>query len=265
MKSGKTPQQVRDMLGSDMEAAREHVRAEVRADQARTAVTAQSKERVADLRKKIADRGLMNDPEVRQIIDGSTTTNPTERLPRLRDKLVAKVLHAEAQHEHPGTEVIDGVKIYERLSEATLDEWRIKNPGRRTNGLTERDDGLYMLRGEIDMMVVERQTNGKAKVIAREEIKTGGRDTNADARAQLDDQSSLLRDGAIGKKAIRLEAGDHDITATIDLTSDASATKTTRGPAGKGFDQSLGVTSNDLEALCKALLADVAEPRGGLP
>ena len=32
----------------------------------------------------------------------------------------------------------------------------------------------YMQRGEIDMMVVERQIGGKAKVIAREEIKTRG-------------------------------------------------------------------------------------------
>ena len=31
-----------------------------------------------------------------------------------------------------------------------------------------------MQRGEIDMMVVERQIGGKAKVIAREEIKTRG-------------------------------------------------------------------------------------------
>lgn len=104
------------------------------------------------------------------------------------------------------------------------------------------------------MMVVERHASGKAKVVAREEVKTGGRDTNADARGQLDDQTSLLRDAAASKKTIRLEVGDRDITAEIDLASDAAASKSTRGPAGKGFDKSLGVTASDLEALCKDLL-----------
>jgi hypothetical protein len=120
-------------------------------------------------------------------------------------------------------------------------------------------------RGEIDMMVVEQQTDGKARVIAREEIKTGGRDTNASARAQLDNQTSLLNDGAAGKKIIRLEVGDRDITGEIDLGSDAFAAKSTRGPAGKGFDKSLGVSANDLEGLCKDLLAKSVEPGRDIP
>jgi hypothetical protein len=111
-----------------------------------------------------------------------------------------------------------------------------------------------MQRGEIDMMVVERRPGGKARIIAREEIKTGAHDTNADARAQLDDQTGLLRDGAAGKKAIRIEAGGRDITAEIDLASDAGASKSTRGPAGKRFDKSIGVSASDLESLCKDLL-----------
>lgn len=122
-----------------------------------------------------------------------------------------------------------------------------------------------MQRGEIDIMAVERQSNTKAKVIAREEIKTGSRDTNADARGQLDDQTSLLRDAAAGKKTIRLEVGDRDITAEIDLASDVAANKSTRGPAGKSFDKSLGVTASDLEALCKDLLDKSAAVEGGAP
>ncbi|HEX3757619.1 MAG TPA: hypothetical protein VHW23_02895, partial [Kofleriaceae bacterium] len=265
MKAGKTPQQARDMLGADLEAARERVRTAARADQDRAVAAARSKERVADLRRQIADRGLMNDPDVRAIVDGTTAMNWNKRLPMLRDKLVAKVLRVEAEHAHPGTEVIDGVKIYERLPEANVDEWKANNPGKEGEGLIQRADELYMQRGEIDMMVIERQGDGKAKVIAREEIKTGGRDTNASARGQLDDQTSLLRDGASGKKLIRLEVGNRDITGEIDLGSDASADKHTRGPAGKSFDRSLGVSASDLEALCKDLLAKSIEPGKELP
>jgi hypothetical protein len=265
MKAGKTAQQMHDMFGGDLDAARERVRAAVRLDQERAAVAAQSKARVADLRKQIADRGLMDDPDIRPIVEGTTPENWAERIPMLRDKLVAKILRTEAEHAHPGTDVIDGVKIYEKLPEANTDEWIAKNPGKNPGGLTQRADGLYIQRGEIDMMVVDRQSSGQAKVIAREEIKTGGRDTDADARRQLHDQTSLLRDAVAGKKVIRLEVGDRDITAEIDLASDATASKSTRGPAGKGFDKSLGVTAGDLEALCKDLLARSAAAGKGTP
>jgi hypothetical protein len=122
-----------------------------------------------------------------------------------------------------------------------------------------------MQRGEFDVMVIERQASGKAKVIAREEVKTGIRDTNADARGQLEDQTGILRDAAAGKKTIRLEVGGNDITAEIDLASDAGANKSTRGPAGKGFDKSLGVSASDLEALCKDLLDNGLTAGKGAP
>ena len=122
-----------------------------------------------------------------------------------------------------------------------------------------------MQRGEIDMMVVERQIGGKAKVIAREEIKTGVGDTHARALRQLDDQSGLLRDAASGRKSIRLEVGGRDIAGEIDLGSDATAKKSTRGPAGKKFDESLGVSAPDLERMCKDLLAESAAARKQSP
>jgi hypothetical protein len=265
MKIGKTPQQTHDMLGGDLDVALERVRAAVRSDQDRAATAVQSKERVAHLRRQVADRGLMNDPDIRAIVEGTTADNWNERLGMLRDKLIAKLLRAEAEQAHHGAEVLDGVRIYEKLPEASMEEWRARNPDKRADGLTERNDGLYMQRGEIDSMVIERQTSGKAKVVAREEIKTGVQDTNARARAQLDAQTGLLRDGASGKKAIRLEVGDHDIAGELDLGSDAAAVKSTRGPAGKGFDKSLGVSSNDLEGMCKELLAKGVAAGEGAP
>jgi len=87
-------------------------------------------------------------------------------------------------------------------------------------------------------------------------------DTDADARSQLDDQSSLLRDGAAGKTTIRLEIAGRDITGEIDLASDAAATTTTRGPAGKGFNRSLGISAADLERLCKDLVAEAVDASG---
>jgi hypothetical protein len=262
MTGEKTPQETHDMFGGNRAGARERVRAAVRADQERAAVAAQSKQRVEDLRKQIADRGLMDDPEVRAIVEGTTAQNRKERILMLRDKLVAKILRAEAEHTHVGAKAIESVKVYEKLPEATIEEWKANNPTKQPNGLIRRGDQVYVQRGEIDMMLVERQPNGKAKIVAREEIKTGVHDANADARSQLDAQTSLLGDAAAGKKTIRLEVGDRDITSELDLTSDAAASKSTRGPAGKGFDKSLGVSASDLEALCKFLLSKFAETGG---
>jgi hypothetical protein len=254
MKAGKTPQELYDMFAGDLDAARDRIRTAVRIEQEHAAVATQSKERVADLRKQIADRGLMNDPEIRDILSGRTARNPQARLGMLRDKLVAKILQGEMENANPDADVLSSVKIYEKLPEVSVEEWKSNHPGQLADGLVRREGELYMQRGEMDLTLLERPQTGKAKVIAREEVKTGVRDTNADARRQLQDQSALLHDAAIGKKTIRLEFEDRDITSQIDLASDALASKSTRGPARKGFDKNLGVSGADLEAMCKDLM-----------
>jgi hypothetical protein len=50
--------------------------------------------------------------EQAKIIDGTTAQNRSERLSMFRDKLVAKLLRAEAEHARPRAEVLDGVKIW---------------------------------------------------------------------------------------------------------------------------------------------------------
>jgi hypothetical protein len=263
MKKGKTPAEQRAMFDGDLEASRDKVRAQLRVEHDAAATKAQSKVRVDELKREIANKGLMSDPEIRAIVD-DVSKQPKDKLPILRDKLMAKILKAEAQAANPGAEVIDGVKVYEKVSEAALEEWKVKHPGGKIDGFTPRPDGLYMQRGEVDMMVVERDpASGKAKIISREEIKTGNRDTHADARSQLDAQSDLLREGASGAKKIRLERGGRDIANELELASDANAMKSTRGLAGKGFDKSLGATAGDLENLCKDLLKNSPTPRTG--
>jgi hypothetical protein len=73
-----------------------------------------------------------------------------------------------------------------------------------------------------------------------------------------------LSDAAHGKTSIRIEYGGIDITDQFDLTSVDSSTGATRGPAGKtGFDQSLGVAADDLEAMIQELVEDQLKLRGG--
>lgn len=265
MTLGKSPEQVRGMLGRSVSTAKDRVRAEVEEGASRAARSAQSKVRVDELRQKIADDGLMETPAVQDIVDATTPTNLSSQVPRLRDAIMADILRAETQAANPGREVLVNVKIFEKQPEATLADWRAKNPGKAADGYTQRDDGLYKQVGELDQLVIERQPAGAAKVIAREEIKTGVRDTPGDANQQLADQARLLAEGAQSPGKIRLEQGGVDITQQIDLASDATSTKSSRGPSDKNFTLSLGVTSGDLEALCKEILREAVAKKSAQP
>jgi len=263
MAKGKTADELRRSLGgdgNDVEVARAKVRKAVGEERDAVVLRTRSQERMAELKQKVADLDLMNDPEVRAIL--SNGKPPRDQLPDLRDKVMAKVLKAEAQAARPNADVLDGVKIYEKQPEATVEEWRGNHPNadgsRPTNaGLREFDDGLYLERGEMDILILERSaTGGKARILEREEIKTGVRDTHAKADAQLKVQSELLRAGANGQAKIRLvRASDERLADTIDLATDATARKRTRGPSNRVFDESLDVTASDLETLFKELMS----------
>ncbi len=265
MKAGKSLAEQRAMFDGDLETSREKVRATTRLGQEAAALKAQSKVRVEELKRAIADRGLMREPEIIALME-DVSKKPKDKLPTLRDKLMAKILKVEVQAANPNTVVFDGVKLYEKLPEASIADWKTKHPGQKTDGLIEREQGLYMQRGELDIMVVERDPGGaRGKIRSREEIKTGVVDTDAKAKSQLTAQSDLFKDAASGAKNIRLEVGGRDIADEIDLASDAFASKSSRGPAGKGFDNSLGVTASDLEALCKDLLKSSPAPEKTTP
>lgn len=257
MAKGKTADELRRSLGgdaNDVEVARAKIRKAVGEERDAVVLRARSQERMAELKQKVADLDLMNDPEVRAILSNSKT--PRDKLSDLRDKVMAKVLKAEAQAAHPDAEVLDGVKIYEKQAEKTIAEWRKNHPDHDGGGLKLFDDGLYLQRQEMDIVIIKRAPGGgRAKIVEHEEVKTGLRDTHADAFAQLTAQRKWLSAGASGEAKIRLERNETDVTGAIDLASFASAEKATRGPANRKFDRSLEITAADLEALVKELLA----------
>ncbi|MBK9034963.1 MAG: hypothetical protein IPL61_27485 [Myxococcales bacterium] len=260
MTKGKTPEEQRAMLGGkDVETAREKIRKAVGEEREAVALRTRSQARTAELKQKIAELDLMNDPEVRAILRSAKPSRV--KLVDLRDKVMARVLKAEAEAAHPNAEVLDGVKIYEKQAEATIEEWRAnhRNPDGSlpsNPGLRKFGDGLYLERGEMDLVILERPATGaKAKILKREEVKTGTGDTHAKADAQLKAQSELLGVGARGQTKVRLVRGSNDgLADEIDLASDAGAIKATRGPANRVFNESLGITASDLEQLVEELL-----------
>lgn len=257
-----TPQEVHDRYGGDKDVAALRIRVEVEKAQGAAGIRAASATRMAELKLRIADNALMRDPDIVKIIDALPEQGRSVTVAALRDAVMSKILAGEAvaraRATDPSAEVLTGIKIYQRQSEQSVNEWLTNNPGRAPDGLTLRVDGLYMQRGEIDVLVVVRESGGKWRIVSREEIKTGNRDTNADAARQVEQTGSLLAQDATG--GIRLELGGKDITSEINMASDAAAHKATRGPSDKQFDESLGITAGDLERLVKSLIVENATP-----
>jgi hypothetical protein len=87
-----------------------------------------------------------------------------------------------------------------------------------------------------------------------EELKTGYDDSPQKARAQLDKGAKVINEATAGGMRVKLLEGGRDVTDQVDLTSMQSASSATRGPANKPFEESLGLTAKDLDALINTLL-----------
>ena len=286
MSKGKTAQAIFDMFGGDQAAARAKITQETAKTQSRINIGRDSALRAQELELLVNDAKLLKDPAIRTLIEGMTKGNRAETLNRIRDKIMARVLADEVLEQvrqtEPDAEVLSGVKILERQNESTIQDWKRNHPDDTGDGLTFRPDPsggpdqLYWDHGEIDLMAIVRTPGGKARIVHREEVKTGTLDKPSRAQQQLGDVSAIL---ASGSGRARLELPDKtDITPDIDLSSDATANKVTRGPSDKkiktspadtdAFDESLGIRSGDLAGLVKKLVdleraAIDAEKAGG--
>jgi len=101
------------------------------------------------------------------------------------------------------------------------------------------------------MLVTMDQPNG---ILHTEEIETGGNDRPNAARGHLNNGINALHEAASGGRKVQLFEGGKDVTGELDLASMHGKSNQTRGPEGKGFESSLGLSSTDLDAMIKKLL-----------
>jgi hypothetical protein len=267
MTGSRAPKDVFEQYKGDKDVAIKAVQKDVAKVKASADTKTASAARMAELRLKIADNKIMTDPRAVEIVDSLATKKRATVVSELRDYVMAKITGEEAlaraQKTDPNAKVLTGVKVYERIgTERSVAEYKTNHPEDTSQGLIAREDGVYRQRREIDVMVIVPQEGAPAKISHREEIKTGTTDTNADALDQLNEIGGHLAKGEAG--GIRLELNGKNITPEIDLASDSSATKATRGPSDKGFDESLGITAADLERLVKSLVdAATVKPTDG--
>ena len=190
------------------------------------------------------------------------TTSPTKKqtlraVEKIRSKLIIDVAAAEAQARYPGSRVHKDVEIWVEQREMTSVEFKINHPDHQGVPMvlpTPKGDRVHILSTDIDLLVVQPQKNGKARIVHREEIKSGLKDKPAKAQRQLDKGLRRLKEAANKEINVRLIENGSDITDTIDLRSAYRSSGVIRGPAGKGFEENLGISARDLESLVKELV-----------
>ncbi|MCG8422160.1 MAG: hypothetical protein MJE77_29915 [Proteobacteria bacterium] len=220
-----------------------------------------SKRRATELRAIIEARGLMRDPQIKEIISklerNLTNKQLKTTVEKVRSKLITEVTAAEAQSRYPGSRVHKDVEIWVEQLARTNAEFKLNHPnyvGGYKELPTSNGTRVHVLSTDIDILVVRPQPAGKARIVHREEIKSGAKEKPAKARRQLDKGLERLTEAASGEENIRLIEDGVDITDTIDLSTAPSSSGVARGPAGKRFEESLGISARDLEVLVKQLL-----------
>jgi len=172
-----------------------------------------------------------------------------------------------------GQEVITSLELARRVPGfRTVAEWAAaeraagRNPQANLGRMRQGPDGVYESVGQIDNAVVQRTPDGRLRVLEIEETKTGG-ETGESARAQVTRARDHLADIDAGRTDVRIyerpssTSVGADLTGRFDLSQGARIGARTRGPEGRtGFDESLGVSRDDLAAVARQIIAEGTPP-----
>ncbi|MCG8421407.1 MAG: hypothetical protein MJE77_26105, partial [Proteobacteria bacterium] len=256
------PGDIHRHYGGDFDIALSRVKAATAKGQAVRERTAASKQRAAELRAIIQTRGLIKKPAIQQILD-ELGPSPTNRrigraVEKIRSRLVTDISANEAQARYSGARIHRDVEIWVQQPEVTVADFNLRHPnhqGMRRVLSTSNGNRVHVLTTDVDILVVQPQPNGRARIVHREELKSGLTDKPAKAQHQLDKGLRRLSEMAKGEAKIRLIEDGVDITDTIDFSTADSSSGVTRGPIGKGFGDHLGISARDLEVLIKELVA----------
>jgi hypothetical protein len=245
-----TPAKIRRQFGGDLDVAFRSVKNATSKSQASSDLGRASQTRATDLRATIERGGLMKRPDIAAVLDDLGPSPLPDEVDAavldLRSRLMAEIVEAETAAAYPDAEVLRDVEVWVEQELAVEGARLMETPNGRRPHLTATD---------IDVLVVQRPVaGGKARIVHREEIKTGRKDQPTKAKTQLETGANALAGAARGERGVRLVLDDIDITDTIDLSTVADSTAATRGPAGKGFDRSLGITADDLLNLVEDLV-----------
>lgn len=245
----------------------EEVKARASKKRAEKAVTAQSSASIEALEARLRESGFLRRQEVVRILTGKGSV--ADKVSGLRGIIAEELAFEQVQAmyaDHPDAVIYRSVRVVrERPGFRTVAEFmadfEAKNHGEGYEGVAFAESGkVYTVSTDIDLLVVETQPGGEtARVLYRQEVKSGSADTPNRAQSQLDKAGKMFEQAAAGDHTIRFWRSDNtDITNLLDLASDANAKTEHCGPADsqKKFNKSLGVTSKDLDRLATKLVTE---------
>ncbi len=222
----------------------------------KAARSAQLKSLVETLKARLQQLGLYEDARVRR---GVEDHNLKDLVSALGEALQRTQLEPELTGK---SRVVSNLAVLKEVpGYKTVAEWQ------RATGASSRDaakmfqgDGkIYESLGEIDAMIVEDMPVGKPEVKLIEEVKSGASDTQTDALAQVTKKVlPALEKVAEGDGTIRVfelkgkKQLGADRTGAYDFSGNIQAR--TRGPAGKGFQESLPYDPEVLEQTAQDLI-----------
>ncbi len=225
---------------------------------------AQMRDLVQRFKARLQDLGLLEKSEVKKAIQNHNVEDLRGMLGETiaREQLAAEPGNPEHSQVVSNLAVVKEVPGYE-----TIDAW--KNATNAKPGdvakMFQGKGKIYQSLGEIDAMLVEEVRWAKPKARVIEEVKTGANDKPGAAKAQVTEKvlPALKKVAAgdpsvkvfelVGKKGLGAEK-----TGDFDFRGDIKAQ--TRGPAGKGFDKTLGFDPEVLDATAEALIKDGLPP-----
>ncbi|HEX5751702.1 MAG TPA: hypothetical protein VFZ09_36115 [Archangium sp.] len=245
-------------------------KARAKARTADKSVVERSSELVQTFKKRLLESDFLRRREVRDVLLGKGSAEDKQHGLRgfIAEEVAAEEVLAAHGGNNPGKVLHRGIRvIQEQKGFRSVEEFRAdfaaKNDGKAFEGAFLKDGKVYIKVGEIDLLLVEEQPFGKARIRYREEVKSGAGDTPGKAQKQLDEVGRLFEKAAAGDETIRFELHGTDITKQLDLSSDAAAQKAHRGPVPVGdpknqkiYNESLGLTESDLKNLAAKLFEE---------
>jgi hypothetical protein len=286
----RSAQDAYDQLGGDVEEARRTVLRAVAKEQDAAAAVVASQAKAEQIRQWVEDAGLMKDARAREIVETlerkvAEATEAKQRAEKagnaaavktqnkriegarreahkeLRSYVTTSYMQAQLAKDFPRSRVRKDVQVWQEQpgDYVSREDYKAKHPkvfekSQRGVRLDPVEKRIYLEITDIDLMVTMDQPSGKAEILHNEEIKTGHGDSPDKARNQLNDGNKAISEAATGGRKVKLIEAGKDITGEIDLTSMISAKSHTRGPANKGFETSLEVSTTDLDALIRKLM-----------
>ena len=218
--------------------ARRFIEAGVHRERTQGANQAAAAQRYQDARTQLQGSGFLEQPRVQEAIRRGDAD-------ALRGLIGEEIGRLEASRAYPAA---DGHRVTTGLHVLESAPGQEGQPNTRTlNGQTFRE------RGELDVVVSQRQEGRPDAVRYLEQDKTGRNDAPNQASGQTDKALQAIQRHLEGQSEVRLlDDNSVDVTDQYDLSSFSGAQRRTRGPVPKGFDLDMwGLSAQQLDALAR--------------